>query len=179
MLGESERDLLKRAKGGDESAFKEIYERYKSRILNFFFRMCLNEHLAEELLQELFVRIWINLPKFNPKFKFYTYLYRSAHNLWVNEFRRKKEILMAEFDISSSHEQPLDKIIKTEEFERLQKALSSLPEGERAALILSEYNGLSYDEIAEVLEVPLGTVKSRIFRALERLRDKLKGKIEQ
>lgn len=179
MIGDSERDLLNRAKRGDQTAFKEIYERYKGRILNFFYRMCMNEHLAEELLQELFVRIWMTLPRFNPKYKFYTYLYRSAHNLWVNEFRRKKEILMAEFEASAHHEQPLDIIIKSEEIDRLKKALSSLPDGEREALILCEYNGLSYDEIAEVLEIPLGTVKSRIFRAIERLRDKLKGKIEQ
>ncbi len=178
MSGESERELLKRAKRGDHASFKELYERYKDRLLNFFYRVSLNEHLAEELLQELFVRIWINLPKYNPKFKLYTYLYRCAHNLWINEFRKKKEVLMDEFDAPATYSQPVDTMIKNEEFDRLKKALLTLPEGERVTLILSEYNGLSYEEISDVLDIPIGTVKSRIFRALSRLRNRLKGKIE-
>lgn len=173
-MADRETELMLRVKAGDRAAFEELYALYRKPLANFFYRLGGNRTLAEDLLQETFLRLWRAAPGYEPSARVSTYVFRIAHNLHLNEAARRREKLLenAEFELRND---PSAGLHRSEVQEKVRRAVESLPEGERECLLLSEYQGFKYAEIAEILDIPVGTVKSRMFSALSRLREALRG----
>jgi RNA polymerase sigma-70 factor (ECF subfamily) len=186
----SDHELLEATKLGDEAAFAEIIHRYRNPITNFIYRMLNDYEEAIDLAQETFVRVYQAAERYHAGYAFSTYIYRIASNLAISELRkRKRRRLMSltglfqsnpekseEVEFQPPDEKPLqdaalaDKQIK----EIVAKAISTLPENYRAPLILRDVEGKTYEEIAAILDANEGTIKSRISRGRNLLRDKLK-----
>lgn len=173
-MADRETELMLRIKGGDRPAFEELYGLYQKPLVNYLYRLCWNRSLAEDLLQEAFLRLWRAAPNYEPTAKVSTYIFRIAHNLFLNEAARRREKTLegADEEIRSN---PASDLSRREVRTAVKRAIEALPEGERECLLLSEYQGFKYAEIAEVLGIPVGTVKSRMFSAVRRLRESLKG----
>ena len=168
-----ETELMLRVKAASREAFQELYELYKKPLANFLYRLCWSRPLVDDLLQDVFLRLWRAAPSYEPTAKPSTYIFRVAHNAWLNLAARKKADALGEADRAEERD-PAGDMQRAELQKAVRQAIAALPEHERECLVLSEYNGLKYAEIAEVLGVPVGTVKSRIFSAVQRLRGTLK-----
>ena len=173
-MSEHEKNLMIRAREGDRKAFEELFKLYERPILNYVYRLSRNRALAEDLLQEAFLRLWKALPGYQPTAKVSTYVFRIAHNLYLNDAAKRREKAIEDAD-SESRMDPSDDMARRELQAAVQAAVEALPEGERDCLILSELKGFKYADIAEVLGIPVGTVKSRMFSAFGRLKESLKG----
>ncbi len=163
-----------RVKAGDRAAFEELYGLYQKPLLNYLHRLSSNRAAAEDLLQETFLRLWRAAASYEPTAKVSTYVFRIAHNLFLNEAARRREKAFEGAD-AETRADPASDLGRRELQAAVQRAIEALPEGERECLLLSEYNGFRYAEIAEILGIPVGTVKSRMFSAVQRLREALKG----
>lgn len=173
-MADHETELMLRLRGGDRAAFEELYGLYQKPLVNYLFRLCWNRALAEDLLQEAFLRLWKAAPTYQPTAKVSTYIFRIAHNLFLNEAAKRREKALERAD-AEMRADPSSDLNRREVQSAVQKAIEALPDGERECLLLSEYNGFKYAEIAEVLGIPVGTVKSRMFSAVQRLKEALKG----
>ncbi len=173
-MSDRETELMLRVKGGDARAFEELYGLYKRPLANFLYRLCWNRPLVDDLMQEVFLRLWRAAPNYEPTARVSTYVFRIAHNLWINEGTKRRAQALGDVD-RPGRDDPSKDLERGEVQAAVRKAIDELPDGERECLVLSEYNGLKYAEISEILGIPLGTVKSRIFGAVQRLREKLKG----
>jgi RNA polymerase sigma-70 factor (ECF subfamily) len=186
----SDHELIAAVQAGDEQAFHELVRRYRTPITNFIFRMLDDYDRAVELTQETFLRVYANIARYRATFHFSTYIYRIATNLAISELRqRRRRKLVSLFTPWSHHEdeeetrldipdeRPLQDadLIERERQAAVGRAIQTLPEKYRAALVLRDVEGLSYEEIASVLNISEGTVKSRINRARGLLRDKLRA----
>lgn len=178
----NETELLRRAQKGDPQAFGALVERYQRRVVGVAFAVVHNQDDALELAQETFVRAFENLSKFESRSSFSTWLYRIAANLAI-DFRRREgrhTILRgedAENEIQRLPSTRGDSFVeasRSELSERISGALKELTPEHRAVILLREVEGLSYDEISEVLQVPRGTVMSRLHYARGHLRGILK-----
>jgi RNA polymerase sigma-70 factor (ECF subfamily) len=159
-----------RVKAGDRAALEEIFRLYRKPLLNYFHRLGADPSLAEDLLQESFLRLWRAARVYQASAKVSTYIFRIAHNLYLNQAARRRERPLE----GPGAELPGTDPSRRETQEAVRRAVEQLPEGERECLVLSEYNGLKYAEISEILGIPEGTVKSRMFSALRRIREALK-----
>jgi RNA polymerase sigma-70 factor, ECF subfamily len=177
-----ELELLQRAKGGDREAFGVLVERYQRRVVGVAMAIAHNQDDAIELAQETFVRAFENLPKFESRSSFSTWLYRIAANLAI-DFRRREgrhivlrgEEAEGEMRKLPSHQgDSFGAVRRSELSEKIRGALDQLTPEHRAVILLREVEGLSYDEISEALDVPRGTVMSRLHYARSRLRGMLK-----
>jgi RNA polymerase sigma-70 factor (ECF subfamily) len=187
----SDHELLAAIRDGDETAFQEIVRRYRNPITNFVYRMLDDYDRSVELAQETFIRVYTSASRYQANFSFSTYIYRIAANLAISELRQRKRrklvSLFAPFasedgdllEIDPPDQQPLpdESLIEDERRRAVSRAIASLPEKYRAAVVLRDIDGLSYDRIAEVLSLSEGTVKSRINRARNLLKDKLSAYI--
>lgn len=155
----------------DPEAFAELVHRYQERIYHLTYRMIGKADDAEDLTQETFVRCYSALGSFRMGARFAPWLYRIAVNLCLNYRQRRRWPLPLPESPEAGPQQPSleDTVLQREREREVQRALRHLPEVYRAVLILRHYQGLSYEEIAEALGVPLGTVKTRLFRAREML----------
>jgi len=173
---------------GDAGAYREIVERYQERVYVVLYGMVRNREDARELTQETFVRAYQNLNRFRDQSSLYTWLYRIAMNLGVDHIRRQKKraaeafeegVATKETGSAMSDGAHLDGPGRTLERKQLHAklldALDGLPEDQRQIVVLREVDGLSYKEIAEVLEIPEGTVMSRLFYARRKLQAALAG----
>ena len=175
---------------GNEAAFAELLRRHQKGILNYIFRMVQNRHVAEELTQEVFMALVKNAGRYEPRAKFTTYLYTIASNIvakeWSRQKRRPRLFNLAQFWNRDRDEEadPLEHFSDeranvTRAFERgevseaVNTALQQLPEHQREAFVLRRFQDLSYQEIAEIAGVPVGTAKSRVVRAERALRPHL------
>jgi len=174
--------LLLRIKDDDQSAFEELYHLYKIPLGNFFYRLSNNRNIAEDCLQEVFYRIWSARASYQPRAKVITYLFRIAKNYWINEGTRLKKkpvpftSLSEQEVISNQHNHqpnPDDEALSNELKEEINSAINRLPEDERLVLVMSQYQELKYAEIAEILDIAEITVKTRMAKALERLKESL------
>jgi RNA polymerase sigma-70 factor (ECF subfamily) len=187
----NDHELLAAIRDGDEVAFQEIVRRYRNPITNFVYRMIDDYERAVELAQETFIRVYTSASRYEAKYSFSTYIYRIASNLAISELRKRKRrrfvSLLSPFtnddgepvEIDPPDLNPLqdEAMIETERRRAVARAIASLPEKYRAAIVLRDVEGLSYDRIAEVLGLSEGTVKSRINRARNLLKDKLSAYI--
>ncbi len=179
----SDNELMLKVKEGDISAFEEIYRRYSRYVINFAYRMLNDRNSAEEVMQEVFVKVYIQAKRYRPEAKFSTYLFRIATNHCLNYIR--DEHLSLKGNISEFNEQnvprfyqergPEEEAWQNERKRILLEALSELPENQRSAMVLLTYNDMSYEEIAQVIGCSVKAVKSLLHRARETLRVKLSG----
>ncbi len=177
-------ELVIRFRKGDQSAFEDIVLGFQDRIYNLCRRMLGNAHDAEDAAQDVFLKAYQALPRFEPGASLYTWLYRIAINTCIDYkrkpfleslFKRSDEGEEIMIDMPSGEPSP-ERLAESKQMEQtLQKSLGKLSQKLRTAIILKEIEGLSYEEIADVLDISMGTVKSRIARAREELL-KLMGK---
>jgi len=163
--------LMEELQAGNVKAFDLIIYRYEKSIVNYIYRLMGNFHQAEEISQEAFYRVYKYSLKFDTKRRFSTWLYKIVNNLCIDEMRKKKSetIDMEELNLPSADR--TEEIVVTMELqENVKEAILSLPDGQRSVLILKHYQGLSYQEIGEILGCPTGTVKSRMHYALTELK---------
>lgn len=169
--------LIARARTGDSAAFGELVEQYRDSVYRLAYRMCGNAHDADEAAQEAFVAAWRGLPNFRGDAKFSTWLYRLTTNASIDLMRREnRHRAVAEDEmpeIEDRADSPQQQVERTEQQEAVQQALASLSEDYREILLLRYMQELDYTEIAEVLRLPAGTVKSRLNRAKAALKSAL------
>ena len=169
--------LISRARGGDREAFGALVEQYRDNVYRLAYRMCGNAYDADEAAQEAFVAAWRALPNFRGDAKFSTWLYRLTTNAAIDVMRREKRHKAVGdgemVDLADDADSPQETVERTEQQEAVQKALATLSEEYREVLLLRYMEELDYAEIAEVLQLPSGTVKSRINRAKAALKTAL------
>ena len=187
----SDHDLIDSAKRGDEPAFAEIVRRYRNPITNYLYRFLNDYEEAVDLAQETFVRVYFALERYHTEFAFSTYIYRIATNLAISELRKRKRRKLVsltgffqygdedEEDFHPPDAKPLPDVdlVENEQSKMIARAIATLPEKYRAPIILREVEGKTYEEVAAILDLGLGTTKSRISRARGLLKEKLKNLI--
>jgi RNA polymerase sigma-70 factor (ECF subfamily) len=180
--------LMLRAKRGDRAAFAELVEKYKQPVMNFVFRSLRDEIEAEDLAQNVFLQAWKSRARYRQTAKFSTWLFTIARNLCLNEIRRRSRHPAESIEEAhAEHEDqprqqyedksqiaPPDKLLQGELAQKIEEALSELPEAQRTAILLCRQDELSYEEIAGVLDCSLSATKSLIHRGRETLKEKLK-----
>lgn len=177
--------LLERFRGGDTAAFDELLLKYQKPVLNLIARFMGSTEQAEDLAQEVFLRVYRAAGRFEARARFFTYLYRITLNLCLKErektARRKAESLDAEppggefprRDLPDPQGSVEDAFARMELAQAVQQAVKALPDEQRSVVILNKYHNLSYEEIAEIMEISLPAVKSRLHRAKLTLKDLL------
>jgi RNA polymerase sigma-70 factor, ECF subfamily len=178
---ETDFELMRAIQKGDMVAFNEMVDRYKDRLMNVIGRMLSSQEEAEDIVQETFVRVYQHRQSFNFQHCFSTWIYTIGLNLARNELRKRKRFKF--FDITemqgSEAEFAVEPKVPSRLPETLDKAVKGLPEKYRMAFMLRDVEEMPYEEVAKVLDVPLGTVKSRVNRARLMLRDVLKPRMEE
>ena len=181
--------LMMRAKVGDQAAFQELVERHQNVVIGTVAKMLGNPSDAQDIAQQVFIRLWKAAPRYKRKAKFTTFLFTIMRNLVFNESRRRsrhKTHSLEERESESFH-QVADSEDKTPDSEALQtelqtavdQAINALPEKQRMAVILRRYENMAYDQIAEILDLSVSAVKSQLFRARTDLREHLKSYLEE
>ena len=180
--------LMERIGAGDHAAFRQLVERHKDAVIGTVAKMLGNPSDAEDISQQVFLRIWRNAKRYRPDAKFTTYLYTITRNLVFNETRRrsrKKEVSSDEREEHSNQwveaspdRQPDAELLQAELRSAVDAAIAALPEVQRMAVVLRRYEQLPYEEIAEVLHTSLPAVKSLLFRARTTLRESLSAYLE-
>jgi RNA polymerase sigma-70 factor, ECF subfamily len=177
QISEGEDNLIIQAKQGDRNAFGELVGRHYENVIGVVYRLCGDAQIAQDATQEAFIRAWINLPDFQPRAPFRNWVYRIAVNTALDILRQKPQESIENSEgmqmMAEKSASPEAAYIEKEQVDFLQGAVRALPEAARAVLVLREYGELSYAEIASVLEIPLGTVMSRLNYARNRLREML------
>ena len=176
-----ESKLIERASGGDPAAFNQLMEMHEKRMYAVALRMCANREDAQDCLQEAMLRIYRSISGFKGQSSFGTWVYRITMNTCLDELRRRKarkstsldNLVDAGWSPSDETDTPERHAVQSEQRRTIERAIADLPEDMRAAIVLRDIQGLAYDEIADALSVNVGTVKSRISRGRERLREKL------
>jgi RNA polymerase sigma-70 factor (ECF subfamily) len=177
-----EAELMQRTAAGDERAFEELIERHQSRVIGTIAKMLGDASTAEDLAQQVFIRVWQSAPRYMATAKFTTWLLTITRNLVFNETRRRgrARLLPMEHEDGSPREihdtaslEPGRELQEKELQDAIEAAIATLPEQQRLALILRRYEDTPYEEIAAVLETTVPSVKSLLFRAREDLRAKL------
>ncbi len=184
----SDHALIEATRSGDETAFGEIMTRYRNPITNYLYRFLNDYEEAVDLAQETFVRVYFAIDRYHTGYAFSTYIYRIATNLAISEIRRRKRRRLfsltglfqgedeqsVEFQPTDSRALQDDVLVEDEQSRVVAKAIAALPEKYRVPIILRDVEGKSYDEVAEIMELGLGTTKSRISRGRGLLKEKLK-----
>lgn len=178
--------LMARIKIGDVNAFETLIEAHQHRVIGTVAKMLGDEAEAEDIAQQVFVRVWKSAPRYEPTAKFTTWLFKITRNLVFNEVRRRKRHPACSLEqspdaddrplqtIDRSAKAPDSTLLDAEMQNAIQAAIDALPEAQRMAVILRRYNDAAYEEIAEVLELTVPAVKSLLFRARTDLRKKLR-----
>lgn len=174
--------LVERCQRGDLSAFESLVEKYRERVWRLAYNYLRDREEAQDVAQEALIRAWQALPSFRGQSAFYTWLFRIAVNVAADRARQRaargrafgtERVPEEDWDraMLDPGAAPDDTAARTERREQIQRALDTLPERHRTIIMLSDLEGLSYREIAEVLDIPMGTVMSRLHNARKRLRD--------
>jgi RNA polymerase sigma-70 factor (ECF subfamily) len=175
-----ERALVRQAQEGDTAAFEALVNSHAPLVYNLALRTLNDPHEAEDMAQEAFLRAWQSLPRFQGNSRFSTWLYRIVTNLCYNRLPRLKAELAAvesdaEIELPDEHQAVETKLLTAERRAHLHSAIDALPESYRLLITLRHLQGMAYAEIAEVTNMPLGSVKTGIFRARRTLRDALES----
>jgi len=178
----TEKDLIQKAKRGDQDAFGQLVLAHQNKVYTICVHMVTNREEAEDLAQEAFLKAWRSLSSFQEESSFATWMHRLTTNVCLDHLRKqtRRQNIAATVSLDdeesgwsepADHSQDPQVHLEREERKRaLGRALAQLPEGHRQVILMREVSGLSYQEIADALDADLGTVKSRIARARERLR---------
>ncbi|MGD8858729.1 MAG: sigma-70 family RNA polymerase sigma factor [Myxococcales bacterium] len=183
--------LVKRVQNGDQEAFRQLFERYNRRAFAVAVGVVKNQEDALDVVQEAFIKVHKHIGNFQGTSAFYTWLYRIVMNLAIDHVRKRRKL--TEFDDGIHKEDaagdgtllprvagsnPGKTVARHELSAQIQAALETLPEYHRAVIVLREVEGLSYEEMAEVLEVPKGTIMSRLYHARRKMQEQLSGYLE-
>jgi RNA polymerase sigma-70 factor (ECF subfamily) len=178
--------LVSRAVAGDRGAFEALVRRHQTPVVNHLYRLIGSRDAALDLAQDVFIKVYTSLASFDPKYRFTTWLYRIASNCAIDQLRRKQvptfsldptfgdaDAPDAESRLAGSGPDP-DQVLRLRELQgRLDEAIRQLPPAYRELILLRHRQHCRYDEIARITRLPIGTVKNRIFRAREILRERL------
>lgn len=180
-------ELMLQVQEENIAAFEELFRKYQKPIGNFFFRLGCDGVSCEDYTQEVFLRLWNARKNYRPTAKFTTWLFQIAKNYWLNERDKKRrrgahmsleETRLAGHAPADDQNGPEERILAAELQKRIQEAISGLPEKYRVVFVLSEIQDMKYQDIAEILRIPIGTVKSRMFVAERKLRKKLQAFVD-
>ena len=182
-----EKELVDRVKKGDDNAFEDIIKMYEQKVHSTIFYMIKNESAVEDIAQEVFIKVYRNLSKFNEKSSLYTWIYRITVNACYDEIKKEKKIVSisnyvdtddGEQEIEFEDEkQNVSEIVESKlERKMLIDTIKMLPEESRSLIVLRDIRGFSYWEIADMLNMKLGTVKSKINRSRNQLKTLLESK---
>lgn len=189
-MGATDQEVVEAVLAGEQHRFGDLVSRYQGAIVNYVYRMLGQYEDAVDLSQDVFVKAYTALHSYQPKYPFSSWLFRIARNAAIDEIRRRRLTLVAldeplwteegslERQLTSGAPGPEQTLLDGEARGLIDRALASLPEKYREPLVLRHAADMSYEEIAEALELPLGTVKTRIFRGREALREALAGVVE-
>ena len=179
-------ELVQAALGGDKHSFGTLVVRHQNRLFNTLVRVLNSSEDALDVTQDAFVQAFVKLESFRGESQFYTWLYRIAMNLALSKRRRRKPVVSIDKvkqDVGAEPEDtrltPDDQLVGQERAELVQQALSQLGDQARQILVLREMEECSYETIAEILQLPIGTVRSRLFRARIQLKDQLQNLLSQ
>ena len=181
-------EIMLRVRDGDDAGFDLLIEKYRKPIINFMYRMVHNQAVAEELAQEVFLRVYRSRATYRAEAKFTTWLYRIATNLGVNHARDTKYERAAQNvyldqpdpetgttpDVADETVSVEETLLKDERMRAIREHVMALPERQRTAVLMHKYQGLDYKEIGQVLKLSESATKSLLFRAYQTLREKLK-----
>lgn len=184
----SDAEVMLRAKAGDESAFAYLVQKYRRAMVGFMYRMSHNAAAAEDLAQEVFLRVYRSRSSYEPSAKFTTWLYRIATNLAVNYARDRRherpevtrsldepdEETGTTFDLPDRSATAEQSLLRRERMAAIRAKVQELPERQRIAVVMHKYQQMDYREIAKVLKLSESATKSLLFRAYETLREQLK-----
>ena len=181
--------LMERIASGDHRAFRELVERHQGAVIGTVTKMLGNSSDSEDIAQLVFIRVWKHAKRYKPDNKFTTYLYTIARNLVYNESRRRSRKKTVSSDrLEDDHHlqhpddptsQPDSTLLNAELSQAIDAAIRALPENQRLAVVLRRYENLPYEEIAEVLDTSVSSVKSLLFRARSTLRESLSKYMEE
>ena len=190
-MSRSDTELMELFRDGDQDAFRELVQRFQRPLINFFYRLTWDRFTSEDYAQEVFARLIRYRASYRPTAKFTTYMFRIAKNYWIDQYRSKVaapdvisletpiyqnegRMLTLRDTVESAEPGPERQIGSRDIGAQVKRAVGRLPEEQRLVFVLSENQGLKYADIAEVLEIPVGTVKSRMHAAVRRLREMLR-----
>jgi RNA polymerase sigma-70 factor (ECF subfamily) len=184
---EEDIQLVARARSGDERAFRGLLQKYERAVFSICLRMVRNREEASDLSQEAFIKVFGSLDRYNPQYAFSSWLFKITSNLCIDHLRKRRVDTFAmdepidgergeiQRQYVAPDPTPEETLSRAETMQRLEAAITALPEHYRIMLVLRHQEDLSYEEIATTLEIPLGTVKARIHRA----REMLKGLLDE
>jgi RNA polymerase sigma-70 factor, ECF subfamily len=182
-------DLVAYAQQGRDEAYRELIGRYERPVFSLIYRMVRDREQAEDLAQETFIKVLNNIEKYSPEYKFSSWLFKIANNQAIDAMRRKRldtvsidgsanattaaEVEASSFELSAGGESALDELTNRELGTAIEQAIATLRPLYRSCILLRHVDGRSYEEIAQMLDLPLGTVKTYIHRARHELREAL------
>jgi RNA polymerase sigma-70 factor (ECF subfamily) len=186
--GLTDAEIMLRVKAGDDPAFDYLVQKYRRPMVGFMYRMAHNTAAAEDLAQEVFLRVYRSRASYEPSAKFTTWLYRIATNLAVNharDTRHERPENMASLDepdeetgttmdVADTSPNVEEKLVRQERLKAIRQKVESLPERQRLAVLMHKYQQMDYKQIGEVLKLSESATKSLLFRAYETLREQLK-----
>ena len=175
-------ELIAKAIAGREDGFEELVRRYQRPITSYVYRMLGNYDASLDVTQEIFIKVYNSMTRYSSEYKFSTWLYKIAHNASIDYMRRNSSVNQQsleaenkdgsyELQIESKRLSPEQERERSEWRTEIETVVKCLPAGYRELIVLRHSQDLSYDEIAEITNLPLGTVKNRLFRAREMMRD--------
>lgn len=181
-------DLVRGVLAGNQELFGDLVERYQGRLVNYLYRIVRSTDEAHDLAQEVFVKVYQALDRFDPRYRFSTWLFRVAQNAAIDVMRRRRFRMVsltrsdeggdgdgAEWELPAHEPGPEAELAGRQQDRQVQEAIARLPWEYRELILLRHYGELSYDEIAESKGMPLGTVKNKLFRARQMLKGLLGG----
>lgn len=177
---ETEAALIAQAQHGDRHAYGELVRQHHPGVVNVVYRMCGDAELAQDAAQEAFIQAWLHLPSFRPGTSLRNWLYRIAVNAALDVLRRNAKTIETAFEdlpLADPHPGPEVALLQNERARAVQNAILALPEASRAVLVLREYGELSYQELSAALNIPLGTVMSRLHAARAQLKHLLETQL--
>ena len=186
MSGTDDKDLVARCRAGEDDAWRELVDRFGQKVFAIAYHFTMRREDAEELSQEIFLKVFENLHRYDGGFPLVAWMLSVSRNLCIDRYRRRKREKSFRFvsedavaPLLRSDDDPSTMALKKERTQLLFSALSEIPEDLAEILILRDLNGLAYEEIGRVLDVPDGTVKSRLFRARAEVARKIRERHER
>lgn len=180
----TDEELVTAVLEGDRDRFGELIDRYQGRLVNYLFRLLRNADDAHDLAQEVFVKVYQVLDRFDPHYKFSTWLFRVAQNAAIDQIRRRRLKVVSlrqeddegesrDWDLPSPERGPYGEMRNRERGDAIREAIETLPWEYRELILLRHFGELPYEEIARLKQMPLGTVKNKLFRGRQMLKEKL------